>query len=174
MLGLLTLFLSLCQSFSIHEIGQSGKTCQMYGMLVLACVQSAVKGDREHFFQGLLLSLWPDHSLQLTLYITAPSHWSRLFLQPTSCPGRAPPNPHNLNPIVSIFHTLLFPLLWPCCWQKGLYKLVATLWLTYFVSVLFCVMTSWEPTLGPRLACQPLYICRFSWEELSAFERFSS
>lgn len=76
--------------------------------------------------------------------------------------------------IVSIFHSLLFPLLCPCCWQQRLYRLVTALWLTYFVSVLFCVMRSWEPTLGPRQVCQPLSICRFSWEELSAFERFSS
>lgn len=129
---------------------QPCKSYQMYGMVDLALC--AIKeGCRELLpLHHLPLHHLPPITIVSSVsaadiqYITASSAWRRPPRHPASCTECSLHNPHDSNPIASIFPSLLFPLLWPYCWQHWLYRLVAAAWLCCFVPVLFYVMSSYD------------------------------
>lgn len=148
---------------------QPGKTCQMHRMLVLACVQSAVKGDRKEFFLGLschcgLITVFSWCCISLHLPTGADNSCNSL-----PALGGLLQTLHCVNFSQSPFPSPLPMLLAAKALQIGDYSVV-----NLFCICPFLCDEKLRANFGSKTSLQPLSICRFSWEELSAFERFSS
>lgn len=142
---------------------QPCKSCQMYWMVVLALCTICHQGGTQRTSSSASSCHHGFTTVSRQCHCIFPLGWTTPASHPLHWELSSQPSWLKSHPIPSIFPSFLFTLPWPCCWQQWLYRLVAAVWLSYFVPVLFHVVRSCEPTLDPRLACQPLYICRYSW-----------